>query len=816
MQTKDKRPKILVVDDSVMNREILADILEDTYRIVEAENGLQAVDLLGQEDADYSLVLLDIVMPEMDGFEVLAYMNRYHWIETVPVIMISSETATSYITRAFEFGAADFVNRPFNRELIRRRVANTIALYAKQRHLAGMVAEQVYAREKSSRLMISILSHVVEFRNGETGLHILHINTITEMLLRQVAAHYGLTEDDISIITTASSLHDIGKMAIPDEILNKPGRLTAEEFAVMKSHSAVGAEILNSLGEQYTDKLLKTAYKICRWHHERYDGNGYPDGLKGEEIPISAQVVSLADVYDALTSERCYKKAIPHEKAMEMILGGQCGAFNPYLLDCLVAISDDLKREMTVASAPLKDDRSIRQMTQKMLHDEEMAIPVQVLKKLEHERMKSGFYASLLPGTVFKFTTEPPILTFVHPERLSKELPATIVNPFENPLLLERPLSKLFFEIEEAARKAAGGEFHIERTLQWKGEERSFRCDCMTMQGDTAPFQYAGVVGRIQEVSEAPQMAEVCLEETDGLPQYSVTAKQACALQRQLACAFDIVRFVDADETKQICIDRNGEKTLSAYCCYGVWNKTERCENCISGKIKRGHRKASKFEFIDDAVYYVTALHMEVDGKPCSLEMVTHIEDDVFLSSYDSGCLADIIHKQNRKLFMDPVTGVFNRKYFEEKIAVSYDVQAVAILDLDNFKHINDAYGHQVGDGTLQQVAQVISENITAGDEVARYGGDEFIIVNMDGEEQRFTEALKRVSKELSEMSVAGDAGFRITASIGVRLGGRNVPEMVQAAERLMYQAKKEKNCICMEASLQSVRRKKHDNKGML
>lgn len=807
MQAKDERQTILLVDDSAMNREILVDILSDTYRIVEAENGLQAVDLLGQEDADFALVLLDIVMPEMDGFEVLAYMNRYHWIETVPVIMISSETSTSYITRAFEFGVADFVNRPFNRELIRRRVANTIALYTKQRHLAGMVAEQVYAREKSSRLMISILSHVVEFRNGESGLHILHINTITEMLLRQAAEQYGLTEDDISVITTASSLHDIGKMAIPDEILNKPGRLTAEEFAVMKTHSAEGAAILNSLGEQYTDKLLKTAYEICRWHHERYDGNGYPDGLKGEEIPISAQIVSIADVYDALTSERCYKKAIPHEKAMEMILGGQCGAFNPYLLDCLVAISDDLKREMAIASTPFKDERSIRQMTQKMLHDKEMAIPVQVLKKLGSERLKSGFYASLLPGTVFKYTTEPPMLTFVHPERLSKELPTSIVNPFENPLLLERPLSKLFFEIKEASEKASEGEFHMERTLQWKGEERSFRCDCMTVQGDTAPFQYSGVVGRILELTENTLAVEGSLEGNDGLPQYSVTAKQAGALQQQLGCAFDIVRFVDANETKQICINGKGEKIFSEYCCYEVWNKTERCENCISGKVKREHRKASKFEFIDDAVYYVTALHMEVDGEPCSLEMVTHIENDVFLNSCDSGCLVDIIQKHNQKLFIDPATGVFNRKYYEEKIAVSYDVQAVAILDLDNFKRINDAYGHQVGDGTLQQVARIISDNMTAGDEIARYGGDEFIIVNKDGQEQRFTEALKQVSKELAEISMEGDTDFHITASIGVKLGGRNVPEMVQAAERLMYEAKNKKDCICMESILQSVGR---------
>ncbi|MGN1230652.1 MAG: diguanylate cyclase, partial [Anaerotignum sp.] len=548
---------------------------------------------------------------------------------------------------------------------------------------------------------------------------------------------------------------------------------------------------------QYTDKLLKTAYKICRWHHERYDGNGYPDGLKGEEIPISAQIVAIADVYDALTSERCYKKAIPHEKAMEMILGGQCGAFNPYLLDCLVAISEDLKREMTVASAPLKDERSIRQMTQKMLHDDEMTIPVQVLKKLEYERTKSAFYASLLPGTVFKYTAEPPMLTLIHPERLSKALPSSIMNPFENPFFLEKPLSKLFLDLKETSEKITTDEFHIDRTLQWRGEKRSFRCDCLTMRGDVAPNQFFGVVGRIQELSNA--FLESPLEEKEALPQYSMTAKQANTLQQQLACAFDIVRIVDAEKTKQICIDCSGKKTFSDYYCYDVWDKSERCKNCISSQVKRGRGKVSKFEFVNDAVYYVTALHIEVDGEPCSLEMVTHIKDDVLLNSRGSGCLTDIIQKHNQKLFMDPVTGVFNRRYYEERIAVSYDVKAVAMLDLDDFKQINDAFGHQAGDTALQQVARIISGSLAEGDEVARYGGDEFIIVTKDEDGQRFMKTLQQVSKELSEMSVEEDTRIRLTASIGVKLGGKNVPEMVQAADRLMYEAKNKKNFICVE-----------------
>lgn len=798
MQRNDERPKILVVDDSAMNREILADMLSDTYRIVEAENGLQAVNLLGQENANFSLVLLDIVMPEMDGFQVLAYMNRFRWIESVPVIMISSETADSYIARAFEFGVTDYISCPFNRDVIRRRIDNTITLYAKQRHLAGMVAEQMYAREKSSRLMISILSHVVEFRNGESGLHILHINTITEMLLRQAAEHYGLTEDDIFTITTASSLHDIGKIAIPDEILNKPGKLTAEEFAIMKTHSQLGASILDNLEEQYKDKLLKTAYEICRWHHERYDGNGYPDGLKGEEIPISAQIVSIADVYDALTSERCYKKAIPHEEAMEMILGGQCGVFNPYLLECLVAISEDLKREMFISSPSFDDERCISQMKQKILSDDELAMPVQVLKKMEYERAKSGFYASLLPGTIFQYTEEPPVLTFIHPERLSQALPHSIVNPCENQLFLGNPLSQLFLKIEKTSKTAAG-EFHIDYTVQYAEGERIFRCDCMTMREDTAPSKYMGVVGRIREFSDTSLAKGGSLEENGILSQFSMTAKQAYALQQQLKGAFDIVRFVDADQKKQICIDCNGKKTFSDDLCCKVWKREERCKNCISERVKKKQNKVHKLEFVDDCVYYVTALYMEVDGQPCSLEMVTHIEADVLVSSYDVDRLMDIITKHNQKMYIDPVTGIYNQRYYEEKICGNHKVQAVAMLDLDGFRQINVAMGHQGGDAVLRQVAQTISDSLAEGDKVARYGGNAFIIVTENGDPQRFAQTLKRVSQNIAELPIEGGDSLHITSSIGAKLGGEDVPEMLQAADRLMYEAKKKKNCICME-----------------
>ena len=344
-----EKPVILLVDDSMMNRMMLAGILGDDYRILEAENGKQCLELLRANAGQISLVLLDINMPVMDGFEVLRTMNTNHTIEDVPVIMISSEDSEESIRRAYEMGVSDYISRPFDAKVVYQRVFNTIKLYAKQRRLVTLVTEQIYEKEKNNQMMISILSHIMEFRNGESGLHVHHINVLTSMLLERLVQktdRYHLSWSDQLMITTASALHDIGKMGIDENILNKPGRLTKEEFEEMKKHTLIGASMLKSLELYQDEKLVQIAYQICRWHHERYDGKGYPDGLVGDEIPISAQLVSIADVYDALTSERVYKKAFSHEKAMQMIREGECGAFNPLLLSCLEEIADELQAEM--------------------------------------------------------------------------------------------------------------------------------------------------------------------------------------------------------------------------------------------------------------------------------------------------------------------------------------------------------------------------------------------------------------------------------------------------------------------------------------
>lgn len=534
-----EKQKILIVDDSEMNRDLLMDILEDQYDVVEAANGVEAISILSERREDFSLMLLDIMMPEMDGFEVLARINKNHWNENLAVIIISADDSSENIKHAYDLGAFDYINRPFDAEIVQRRVYNTICLFARQQRLEKIIEKKCREQEKSNNMMISILANVVEFRNGESGSHILHVNVITEALLRQLVRNtnqYSLSKETISLITTASALHDIGKISIPDEILNKPGRLTAEEFELMKTHSAIGANMLLNLpAEQHENPLIKIAMEVCRWHHERYDGNGYPDGLKGDEIPISAQVVALADVYEALISERCYKKAYSHEEAMRMILDGQCGAFNPVLLSCLQDIADTLEYILTEASN------------------------------------------------------------------------------------------------EQEAEK--------------------------------------------------------------------------------------------------------------------IWD------------IKN---------VIDD-------YELSKDREPTFL-----------------------YRKQRRQhlLYVDPLTNIYNRRYYEQYVQDTEDIQSMVVIDVDNFKSINDNYGHDIGDRALQSIAQTISSYVRRTDAVIRYGGDEFVVIFNRIPAEVFGTKLEKIRQSIESLRLDYFPELQMSVSIGGAYGIGSTTKLFKIADNMMYKAKEKRNRV--------------------
>lgn len=349
--SNEAKPQLLVVDDSQFNRELLRQILSGEFAVLEAGSGKEGLTLLRQYGTQISVVLLDIIMPEMDGFEVLEEMDREHWLDNIPVIMISSDDTDDNIRRAFDMGVTDYICRPFDAKVVERRIRNTIALNLKQRRMLSMLAEQSRDKEKVAQMMVNILSNTVSYVNGESGRHIRNIQRVTAMLLERLLLKtdsYHLSFQDCVMISTASALHDIGKVGISRSILNKPGALSPEEYDEMKKHTLIGEKILNDveLSEFSEEPLLKTAEQICRWHHERYNGNGYPDGLSGDQIPIAAQVVSVADALDALVSVRVYKPAYSVEDAIKMIENGKCGSFNPLLLECLRETAEKLKTDM--------------------------------------------------------------------------------------------------------------------------------------------------------------------------------------------------------------------------------------------------------------------------------------------------------------------------------------------------------------------------------------------------------------------------------------------------------------------------------------
>lgn len=504
---KHNRQKILIAADSDINRSILSDMLGDEFDILEAENGIQAITLLQRFPEEIVLAFLDIIMPEMDGFQVLTIMNERHWIEEIPVIMISAETVPNFVERAYELGATEYISRPFDGRIVRRRAINTIMLYSKQKKLVELVADQIYEKERNNSLLIEILSNIVEFRNGESGLHVLHIQTITEQLfnrLVQMTDQYHLTAEETALIVTASALHDIGKIAIPEEILNKPGKLTPKEYEIIKTHSTQGASLLSSLPFRQKEPLVKIANDICRWHHERYDGTGYPDGLVKDEIPISAQIVALADVYDALSSERVYKKAYSHEKTVEMILRGECGCFNPLLLQCLTDIAADLPERLKIGALSKRNPFRLRTATEKILRHGDLSVSDGTLRLMKHEKTKYQFFASLSHEMRFELTAMPEVLSLSPWCAHQLGLDEVILNPFSNEKILEiideeviRTMRRLL-----AVTTPENPMVELDCLLNFKGKCRWCKVAVRSMWSEDMPPQNTGLIGKIIDIRE--------------------------------------------------------------------------------------------------------------------------------------------------------------------------------------------------------------------------------------------------------------------------------------------------------------------------
>lgn len=779
----EPKQKILIVDDSEINRAMLKEILGEGYEYLEAENGLRAIEILRRR-TDIALVLLDLIMPEMDGFDVLRVMQCYAWQEEIPVIVISAAEDNRSVERAYDMGVADYIRRPFERVMVLRRVKNALMLYAKQKRLTRLVTDQVYEKEHNGVLMISILSHVVEFRNSESGQHVLHIRTLTDLLLHQLVQktdRYQLDESDISLISTASALHDIGKIMIPEEILNKPGRLTEEEYATIKTHTTEGARILKGLAIGQDEPLVKVAHAICRWHHERWDGGGYPDRLKGDEIPIAAQVVALADVYDALTSERCYKQSYSHEKAVDMILHGECGSFNPLLMECLKESSELLRTELQRSEYDRGFRHETRRLSEEILHREALPREDRAQRLLDLERERTAFYAEQRGGIQFDY------------DILSGSV--TVVNRYEDPVNRTQKLDfdkgmgltflsgkdrrKLLDAIADATPEEPDAAFSV--LIAVDQEYRLHRLVMHTMWSRAGVRHCVSVVGQITD--DHARLQELMLGD--------VNSDQPEALLERLKGIFDIVRLVDPESTKVLSLGKDGRLTEMPGICHMVWNKSGRCENCISSKALARKESLNKIEFKDDQAYFVMAKYVEVGGRGCVLEMVSKLSDGRWLDMGGRRMLLDRGSNFDRSAFVDSLTGAYSRQYFECFLAESKQVEGVVMIDVDHFKEVNDRFGHLVGDKALQSVAQSILSNLRQTDVLVRYGGDEFLLLVphiRPGEH-----VIQRVREAAASARVEGYPELELSASVGGVCGVHPLTEAIRQADAKMYQNKAER-----------------------
>lgn len=788
----EKNARILIVDDSEMNRDMLSDMLSDDYDIVDAANGEEALSILKEQVYDIDLVLLDIIMPAVDGFGVLNVMKRYDWIDNTPVIIISSEISQSYIRKAFELGVTDYILRPFDSFVIHKRVSNTLMLYRKQKKLLSALEEQVYENEKNNSMMINVLAHIVEFRNGESGMHVHHIKQLTSILLQNLIEKtdkYRLTENDILLISTASSLHDIGKISIDDKILNKPGRLTAEEFEVIKTHSVIGAEMLQDLHNTHNYPLFDKAYEICRWHHERYDGKGYPDGLKGEEIPISAQVTSLADVYDALTSNRCYKKAFSHEKAMEMILDGQCGAFNPVLLQCLKDCEKQILAEFSDSIDSTQDDRLLIRATEELVENKISSDKIDFSAHLPiAARDRWNFFSDGSGEIQFEYDAILDVLRLtkygakvlglqeltMHPRGLKQgylgaQNIQTILDAMQSEASLEKPVVK------------------IKKHISLNGPRRWYEIRIRTLWSNEENPKYTGILGRIIDINDS-ELAIV-------RPEYRISENDDAEIRQtisKLTQVFDVVRLVDITDNEIIrsgC--KPGNEEIINACrgdkCYAIWGKTQRCKNCVSSKAFEKHGQVSKLEFADDSIFQIISKYVEISGKPYVLEMIYKDNDGVLLGAYGKTDFMDNIVNYNRQLYHDALTGAYNRRYYEEQAKSMRYIDAVAMLDANNFKGINDHYGHAAGDCLLKAVCESIKECIRSSDILIRLGGDEFVLLMANIPEIVFYQKITEIKQRISEIKLPDYPDIKCAAAIGGVYGIQPIENALTEADRLMY-----------------------------
>ena len=613
---------------------------------------------------------------------------------------------------------------------------------------------------------------------------------------REVANLCGIMASELGLnakmARRAGLLHDIGKVSIPDEIINKPGKLTKEEFEIMKSHTTVGADLLHDLPFSNEEPLLKTAYEIARWHHERYDGRGYPDGLTGEEIPIAAQVVSVADVYDALTSVRCYKSAYDHETALRMIVNGECGTFNPLLLECLLDASLQIRERLLEANEGYTHSTArTQQLSTEMMLKQATPQVGRSIQALETERIKTDFFAKQSCGIQFDYDAATRTISVTdHTDTLpfgSRLYDATDTEKFT--IFSKDDLNRLENALSATTRDAPDVSMPITLRFPEVGWEHEYMLAARALWSSDAKPRYLGAVGQFREPQTDIMLPEMALPDSG-----AVTGRQLAASMEGMSRIFDVVRLVDPKRGEILQLNADGTFSDRVLPCSPVWNHGKRCSRCISRRCMEDKTRMSKLELTDECAYQLISRYLVVDGRECVLELGSRLSDSVWVTSGGRQFRLDASHGED--FYLDPVTGAYGRRYLEDQQPELEKAEALAVIDIDNFKEINDEYGHLAGDAVLRHVANVILARVNIADTLVRYGGDEFVLLLSHIPPEKFRSILERIRGAVYTTEIPQYENIHPTVSIGGVYQAHPLIEAIRRADKLMYWAKQKRNDV--------------------
>ena len=569
--------------------------------------------------------------------------------------------------------------------------------------------------------------------------------------------------------------------------MNKPGKLTSEEFAVMKTHAAAGAVILEQMTFGQEKPLFRYALEICRWHHERWDGHGYPDGLRGERIPIAAQVVALADVYNALTSERCYKKAFDHDTAIAMILGGECGAFNPLLLECLADVSPRLR---ITSHVPLDGDPyrlEVNRLSDELLARADLPRNDRVQRILESLQERIDFFASCSGGIQFEFDALSGLADITNWDE-PPQYRHTVKNA-AHPECFYRLSQKDFHRLQEAmaATTKETPEFSVSLLLPCGTEHHWCDLRVRTLWSDRQPEHYVGAVGQLVDpqlsVKKPLLLSAADVNTEDG-------TQALAAEMRRLRMVFDVVRLVDPTTNSVLELDEQGVLHPNGSHCAAFWDNGRSCANCISSRAFAQKTTLNKLEFTNTDMYFVISKYLCLNGMPCVLEMLSKLSEGRWIDANGTRLLLDHSRAENMELFMDPLTNTYARRYFESYRSHLEGMEHVAIIDVDSFKQVNDVYGHQTGDTVLRDIAAAIHSCIRSTDTLIRYGGDEFLLLFPKMDEHIFARKQNEIQEAVRRIVIPEYPELHLSVSIGGVSGVHPLAEAIRQADYLMYENK--------------------------